>query len=322
MSEHIFIGVDLGGTNLRVGAITAEGELLDWQMAAIEARRGPEAGVQKISDSIESLISNISKPITGIGIGSTGPVDRQRGSIQNPYTLPGWEDVDIVSPIADRFGVQVALENDADAAALGESWAGAGRGLARLFMVTIGTGVGTGIILNGEIYRGVTAAHPEAGHIIIDPAGPQCYCGAHGCWESLVSGPAIAQFARVAPELPSSELYEDCLGNPDRIDAAMVFAGARRGDPLCETLVDQTARYIALGLVTIIMLYLPDCIVLTGGVLKSFDLLEDRIRSIVNRHDVIVPANRVGVQLSSLGQQAGMYGAACAAQMLTMGLNS
>jgi glucokinase len=310
--------VDLGGTNVRVGAITPEGELLRWRLAAIQAAHGPGIGVQKISDLIDGIVDEISSPIAGVGIGSTGPLDRQRGCIQNPYTLPGWENVDILSPISERFGAPVALENDADAAALGESWVGAGRGLSSLYMVTIGTGVGTGLILNGEIYRGVAGAHPEAGHIIIDPAGPEWYCGAHGCWESLVSGPAIVQFARSAPEILSSVLFDDCQGNLDQLDAVMVFRGARRDDLLCSRLVNQTANYIALGLVNIIMLYLPDVIVLTGGVLKSFDLLEDQIRSVVRRHDVIVPAHRVNIQLSNLGQQAGMFGAARAAQLLVL----
>ena len=312
----IFIGVDLGGTNVRVGVITPEGELLGFQDTLIEARQGPERGVQKISDLISAVSTEFNLPILGIGIGSTGPLDRERGCIQNPYTLPGWEDVNIISPIADRFGVPVALENDADAAALGESWAGAGRGLQRLAMITIGTGVGSGFVFDGEIYRGVNGFHPEGGHIIIDPTGPECYCGAHGCWESLVSGPAIARFAREAPMLRDSLLYQACEEQPDRINAAMIFNIARTGDLLACQLVEQTANYIALGLVSVIMLYLPECILLTGGVMRSLDLIDTQIREIIARHDVIVPAHLVQVYLSELGQQAGIFGAARAAQLL------
>ena len=317
MNENgILIGVDLGGTNVRVGAITPDRELLSYQDMLIEARQGPERGVQRVSDLISAVSNDVKRPISGIGIGSPGPLDRERGCIQNPYTLPGWEDVDIISPIGERFGVPVALENDADAATLGESWAGAGRGLARLVMITIGTGVGSGFIFNGEIYRGVDGHHPEGGHIIIDPTGPECYCGARGCWESLVAGPAIAQFARDAADLKESLLYQACAGKPDQLNAAHVFAAAQSGDTLALQLVEQTANYIALGLVSVIMLYLPDCIVLTGGVTRSFDLIEDQIRDTIARFDVVVPAKLVKIRLSELGQQAGMFGAARAAQLL------
>ena len=311
-----FIGVDLGGTNVRVGAITPLGDMLTWQAAEIQASRGPEAGLKKISALVQRVAASSDGTINGIGIGAPGPLDRQHGTIQNPYTLPGWESFDIVSPIANQFGVPVALENDADAAALGEFWAGAGRGKSSLAMVTIGTGVGTALILNGEIFRGVDGAHQEGGHIVIDPAGPACYCGAHGCWESLVSGTAIAQFAHNSPELPSSSLYQAYQGNGGLLTAAMVFEAAKQGDPLSMELLEQTATYIALGLVNIIMLYLPDRIVLTGGVLRSYDLLEKRLHSVIARHSVVVPAQKVCIQLSQLGQQAGMFGAARAAQML------
>ena len=315
-TDGILIGVDLGGTNVRVGALTPNGNLLTVQEALIEARQGPEKGVEKISDLIAAVSADTQRHLLAIGIGSTGPLDREGGRIQNPYTLPGWEDVDIVSVIRKRFGVPVAFENDADAAALGESWRGAGRGLARLVMITLGTGVGSGFVFNGEIYRGVGGFHPEGGHLILDPSGPECYCGAHGCWESLVSGPAIAQIARESGQLKGSAIYQACDGQPERINAALVFAAARAKDALACQLVDQTADYIALGLVSVIMLTLPDCIVLTGGVMRSFDLLEERIRATLARHDVVVPVHQVQIRLSELGQHAGMFGAARAAQLL------
>jgi glucokinase len=257
-------------------------------------------------------------PALALGIGSTGPLDRQRGCIQNPYTLPGWENVDIVTPLRRRFGIPVVLENDADAAALGEAWLGAGRGLQRMVMLTVGTGVGFALILNGDIYRGLDGEHPEGGHIIIDPSGPQCYCGAHGCLESLVAGPAIARFARESGRAKTSTFLQNIPGSLEKIEAISIFEGARQGNTFCRELVDQTANYLALGLVSIIMMTLPDCIILTGGVLRSYDLLEEKIRAALARYDVIVPAKRVQIQLSKLGQQAGLFGAARVAQLLLM----
>ena len=317
----IFIGIDLGGTNVRAGAVTPDGELLHWRDTTIEAARGPEAGLRKIIELVGEVLKQVNRPVVAVGIGSTGPLDRRRGRIQNPYTLPGWEDVDIVGPIQRQLGVPVALENDAAAAALGEAWVGAGRGVARMAMVTIGTGVGTSLILNGEIYRGLGDEHPEGGHIVIDPSGPECYCGGRGCWESLVSGPAIARLARAAPDLKSSILYAACEGSEEKIDASMVFDAARQRDRLCEQIVARTAEYIALGLVSMMMLTLPDCIVLSGGVMRSFDLLEQRIRTTIVRHNTIIPAAQVNLQPAALGQQAGIFGAARAAQILSLETN-
>lgn len=312
----ILIGIDLGGTNVRAGAVTDEGQLLHRKDAPIEAARGPQAGLQTITRLIDEVIAQTGQPVLGLGVGATGPLDRQRGCIQNPYTLPGWEDVDILAPLRERFGVPVALENDADAAALGESWAGSGRGVKRMVMLTIGTGVGYALILDGEIYRGLSGEHPEGGHIPIDPSGPECYCGGRGCLESLVAGPAIARFASESEDATTNPFLQKIAG--EKLDAATIFEGARQEDLFCQNLVDQTASYIALGLVSIIMLTLPDCIVLTGGLLRSYDLLESKIRATLAGYDVIVPANKVQIQLSKLGQAAGLYGAARAAQLLLM----
>jgi len=315
-TDGILIGIDLGGTNVRVGVLSPDGHLLAWQAASMEAALGPAAGLQKIAQLVAKALEQVQQPLLALGIGSTGPLDRARGCIQNPYTLPGWEDVDIASPLREKFGAPVALENDADAAALGESWVGAGRGLARMAMVTIGTGVGYALVVDGNIYRGVGEAHPEGGHIILDPSGPECYCGARGCWESLVSGPAIAQFARSAHGLESSMLIRECRGDPEQIDAESIFRVARMGDRFSQQIVERTADYIGLGLVSLMMLTLPDCIVMTGGVLRSFDLLEGRIRAVIARHNVIIPSEKIAIQPASLSQQAGVFGAARAAWLL------
>lgn len=316
--QGVLIGIDLGGTNVRAGALTQDGQLLYWQDSPIEAARGPEIGLQTIINLTYKVATQVGLPISALGIGSTGPLDRQRGCIQNPYTLPGWENVDIVNPLHEKFDVPVTLENDADAAALGESWAGSGRGVKRMYMVTIGTGVGTSLILDGHIYRGLNDEHPEGGHIVIDPSGPECYCGARGCWESLVSGPAITRFARESEKVNTSAFLRNIPGGLEKIDTAAVFDGARAGDTFCQEIVDRTAEYIAIGLINLMMLNLPDCIVLTGGVLRSYDLIEERIRSLIARHDVIIPATKIKLQTAKLGQQAGMVGAARAVQLVLL----
>ena len=308
------IGIDLGGTNVRAALINADGEYLGGKSVEIEASKGPAFGLEKIRSLVSEVKAESTGPVRAIGIGSTGPLDREKGAIQNPYTLPGWEDVSIVKFLQGHFQVPVTLENDADAAALGEAWMGAGQGADCLFMVTVGTGVGTAMIQKNHIYRGVNGAHPEGGHILIDPSGPECYCGARGCLESLVSGPAIADLARrTAAGKTMGFLQETCKGELEILTAAHVFEGARAGDVTCKELVKTISNWLGLGLVSIMMLNLPDVIILGGGVMHSFDLMEPYINQIIQKHDIIIPASKVRLSLAGLGQQAGIFGAARAA---------
>jgi glucokinase len=310
-----YIGIDLGGTNVRAGSVKADGQLKNWREVPIEARQGPEAGIARIVKLIEQVNAESGSHPKAIGIGSTGPVDSARGLIQNPYTLPTWDNVDIVSPLREHFGVPAVLENDADAAALGESWIGAGRESARMLMVTVGTGIGTAFIFNGKIYRGAGGVHPEGGHILVDPAGPECYCGAKGCWESLASGPAIGAYARIQSTLEPSSLLERAGNDAEKIDAALVAVAAREGDPLALKIMERAAAYLGLGLVNLLHLFLPDCVVFTGGVMRSYNLFEPRLHEILTQHSAMYPLDKIPLRMAELGQQAGIFGAARAAML-------
>lgn len=310
MKAGIVIGVDLGGTHVRAGAFNSEGQLLAARQVPIQAAQGPQVGLQRIRDLIEAVWDlSKNKALLGIGVGSTGPVDPQRGIINNPFTLPGWENVSIVAWLSEAFRVPVTLENDADVAALGEYWRGAGRSVRRLYAVTAGTGIGTALIIDGQIYRGMDGLHPEGGHIILDPAGPPCYCGGRGCWESLCAAPAIAQQARQA-NLRDSLLLELAEGDSERIDARLVAEAARRGDPIALAVMDRVAYYFSLGIVNVILALTPEMIVLGGGVMKSADLFMPRLRQTIASHAVILPAEKVRLEVAQLGDYAGLYGAA------------
>lgn len=312
MSQTEFvIGIDLGGTNVRAALVGRQGEIKAYAQAPIEAARGAEAGIQRIQNLIRQVMEQAGvERIAGIGFGSTGPLDREKGFIQNPYTLPGWENVDVRTPLSQAFDAPLVLENDADAAALGEAWLGSGKGTSRFALVTVGTGVGSAFILDGQIYRGMGGEHPEAGHQVLDPNGPPCYCGARGCLESLASGPAIAESARRAiPQHPESLLARLAQnGNP--LDAVQVVEAARQGDELAQKIVRQAAEYLGLGLVNIILFYLPECIALGGGVMKNYDLFLPPIQQALSEHHVVVPTRRVRITPASLGNKAGVLGAA------------
>lgn len=189
------IGIDIGGTKTVVAAVDESGRVHARTGFETRSKRGFSTCLAELVECIRSVLNEAkwtAEALTGIGIGCAGPVNPQRGTIHNPYTLPGWDDANIVTPLREEFRVAVRLENDADTAAGGEFHFGAGRGASPLVMVTLGTGVGGAVLVNGQIYRGVNGEHPELGHIPILPDGPECYCGTRGCWESLASGTATA----------------------------------------------------------------------------------------------------------------------------------
>ncbi len=311
--SKVIVGVDLGATYVRAGLLTLDGRVLDLQQRPLEAEKGPQTGIRRTIELIESLL--VKQPglsLQGIGVGATGPVDPQKGTIQNPYTLPSWQYVPFTEPLANHFGVPAVLENDADVAALGEYWQGAGQGVKRLAAVTVGTGIGTAFILDGHIYRGLNGVHPEAGHHIVDPSGPQCYCGAHGCWESLASGQALNVYARKQAEINPGWLEKMGLESAAQVDGASVASAARSGDTLALAIMEREARYLALGMLNVILFFVPEVIVLSGGVIKSYDLLGDRIRATMEQHKLMVPADQVKILPAKLGYYAGVTGAAFA----------
>ncbi len=309
--EPVVVGVDLGGTIVRGGAITSQGELRALKEVAIQAHHGPEAGLARITELIDDAVGEANGTLLGIGIGCTGPLDVVRGVIQNPFTLPTWEDVPVLAQLESAFNVPVSLENDADTAALGEYWLGAGRGVSRLYAVTVGTGIGAAFVQDGQILRGLNSFHPEGGHQVIDPNGPLCYCGSRGCLESLASGPAIARQAQQAlPDFPDTCLLQMAHGDPERIDARMVAQAARLGDSLALGVVDRAAHYLSLGLVNVVMLFMPEALVLSGGVMKSADLFIPAIQRAMESISGYVPSLQMRILQAQLGYYAGMYGAA------------
>src|SRR5271168_4265106 len=182
--------VDIGGTKIAVGVVDDSGRVL----SRTQAPTDPEdysGSIELIARMLRETVQRAGVELTGIGIGSTGPVDPIRGEFGDVDFLPGWRGKNPVKALAEIFNVRVALENDGDAAALAEAGWGAGRSRSRLIYVTVGTGIGGGMVFDGKLYRGVDGAHPEVGHHVVDPAGPQCSCGFRGCWESLAAGPAM-----------------------------------------------------------------------------------------------------------------------------------
>jgi glucokinase len=302
MVERIVAGIDIGGTKVAAAVVMDEGEVLGRDSMPTEAERGFADGLRRITGLLDRVLAGAGRQrsdLYAIGIGCAGPVDPLAGTIDNPHTLPTWDGVDIVTPLRAAFGVPVALENDADAAAMGECWLGAGQGGRVVAMVTVGTGIGGAVVIDGRIYRGAGGAHPEIGHLGVDPAGPPCYCGLHGCWESLASGPALA--AAFLQQVPDR--------HPASVTGASVVAEARAGHSAAQRVVSRAAEVIARGVFTLLNLYVPDVLVLGGGVMDAYDLFAPAILALVAR-DTMAPVDRIAIRSAVLGNDAGLLGAA------------
>jgi glucokinase len=293
--------VDIGGTKIAVGMVDDRGAVLAKKQASTDPGNYA-AGIESIAAMIRETAREAGVRLTGIGIGSTGPVDPMKGEFGDVDFLPGWRGKSPVNDLAKIFNVRVALENDGDAAALAEAAWGAGRNRSRLIYVTVGTGIGGGIILDGELYRGVDGAHPEIGHQVIDPAGPECTCGFRGCWEALAAGPAMAAWYKV--QSSNSDSQENC------ISARRICELAQEADPLALKAVEREALYLGLGLANLINLFAPEAIVLSGSVMKSAAFFLDRIRAVIRSGCRFVPADKTELTLASLGDEANLIGAA------------
>ncbi len=293
--------VDIGGTKIAVGIVDGSGRVLS-RMQSPTDPKNYSSSIDLISQMLRDTARNAGVELTGIGIGSTGPVDPMRGEFGDVDFLPGWRGESPVRDLAKIFNLRVALENDGDAAALAEAGWGAGQNRLRLMYVTVGTGIGGGIILDGKLYRGVDGAHPEVGHHVVDPAGPACSCGFHGCWESLAAGPAMVTWlqAHAPADYPHRE----------RITAKRICELAQQGDAIAREAVEHEAYYLGLGLANLINLFTPDAIVLSGSVMKSAPLFMDRIRAVIRSGCRFVPAEKTVLTLASLGDDTNLIGAA------------
>ena len=295
--SRVALGVDIGGTKIAVGAIDESGAVQARRTIATDAEAGFDAGLARLERAIDETMAEAGvepAALAGIGLGCPGPFDEASGRIENFYTLPGWEGNDIVSPLVARFGAPVRLVNDADAALLGEALSGAARGARLAVMLTIGTGIGGAALIDGAILRGAAGEHPEIGHLIVDPAGPDCYCGRRGCIESLAAGPALARAG----------------AGFGYADAEAVFAAAEAGEEPARAIIARSADAMETGVWSLIHAFLPELLLIGGGMgERHFTLYREAAERAIARA-VLAPEGAIRVVKAALGNDAGMVGAA------------
>lgn len=294
--------IDIGGTKVAIGLVTKDGRIVCRRSLRTQHLPNPKAALAGIKSNLEECLQESGGQLAGIGIGCTGPVDPLTGTIGKVANLPGWEGWRIVDEITALFSTSTRMENDADAAALAEATWGCGVGAERFLYVTISTGIGAGFLLQGKIYRGVDGSHPEMGHHVIDPSGPDCYCGARGCWESLASGTAITNWFLAND--PGHRF------SPDSFNAETIFQMYSAGDKVAEAAIARLSQYVGMGLANLTTILGPDMIAIGGGVALGSEVFLGRAVEILRKVCGEVPVEKTIVRAAALRNDVGLAGAA------------
>jgi len=300
MMEAVTLGIDLGGTRLRAALVSRAGVVLQRAAIATDVAGGPHAVVAQMQKlSLEVGFAERSSSIRAIGVSAPGPLDSDTGTIIDIPTLPGWAGFPLRKVLQETFARPVVLENDGIAAAFGEWKFGAGRGLSHLVYVTVSTGIGGGVVVDGRLMRGNRGMAGHVGHMMISRKGPSCACGGVGCFEALASGTAFGRQGKAR----------------GFADSKAIVAAARNGDGIALDLVSREADYLAYGFASLLHLYSPQRLIMGGGVSLALDLLQPQLGMQLKR--LAMPSFRpVEVVPALLGDNSGLVGAAGLAESL------
>jgi glucokinase len=310
------LGIDIGGTNLVVGSVSEDGSVLHaMQSEPTHAEAGATAVLDRLVALAERVIAQTRREIPGasiigVGIGAPGPLDTKSGVVLLTPNL-GWVNMPLRQIIRDRLGLPAMLDNDANCAVLGEWWVGAARGARHAIGITIGTGIGGGLVLDGKLYHGASDVAGEIGHATIDIEGRRCKCGNYGCLEAYASGPNIA--VRAVEELvagASSSLPGMVGGDLSKITAQTVYEAAHQGDELALEVVNDTAKFLGTGIANLLNVFNPEVVVVCGGVTLAGDHLFVPLRREVARRAFKPAVQACRIVPGELINSAGVYGAA------------
>jgi glucokinase len=314
---RVIVGVDLGGTNIVVGAVTEDGRgLYGLASRPTPVTDGPDGVIARISEMVGDTVTAAkavgATAVLGVGVGAPGPLDTARGVVHVAPNL-GWRNVPLRDRVAALTGLSAALENDANCAVFGEWWMGAAQGAKIVVGITIGTGVGGGIVIDGKLYHGASDAAGEIGHTTIDSTGRRCKCGNYGCLEAYASGPAIA--SRAVEGMESGEVSDIPRlvgGDLSKVTAQTVYEAAHAGDAFALEVVKDTARFLGTGVANLVNVLNPEVVVVCGGVTLAGDRLLEPLRAEVKRRAFKPAADACRIVLGTLTGTAGVYGAAAA----------
>ena len=307
--ENYVVGIDIGGTKLATVVADESGKIIFKTREPTHADRGPDYAIQLLFKIVYQTIHQAKlepKDLSAIGVSCGGPLDTKKGIVYSPPNLPGWEAFPLKDRLEKEFGKPVSIENDANACALAEYRFGGGRGYKSVLYMTMSTGIGGGIVINGQIYRGVNDSAGEVGHQILLLEGPLCGCGKRGCLEALCSGPAIARRAKDVIQNKQHSLILKLVDEDiDAIKSEHVLEAAREGDTLALQLIDETAYYMGWGIANIVNTLNPDIVLLGTIAVAAGDLLLKPIRKYVSTFAMARPAEAVTIMPAQLGESLG-----------------
>ncbi|PIQ84404.1 MAG: transcriptional regulator [Candidatus Omnitrophica bacterium CG11_big_fil_rev_8_21_14_0_20_63_9] len=307
------VGVDFGGTYVKLGLVDQAGRVRHAERLASQTVRSPGAFIEGVSEAVERLGRRVGvRPLglRGVGVGAPGPIDGRRGIVHNLVNVPGWQLVPLKQRLERRLRCPCAVDNDANLYILGEARFGAGRGAKTLVGLTLGTGVGGGIVLDGRVFRGAVGAAAELGHMVIDPQGARCGCGARGCLESHVGTAAILRLARSAVQ-GRARILQRLMQQPGaRLTPELVCRAADLGDASARAIWQDVGRWLGIGVANLVNILNPDVVVIGGGVANAWRHFAPALRVQVRRQALELPRHSARIVRSQRGNEAGIVGAA------------
>jgi glucokinase len=316
MSE-MFIGIDLGGTNIKIGLFDSELKLISKTSVATKVDMGPEVVIDKMAQTAKKLLVEAGlslQDVVAVGIGTPGPAKYSEGIIIKSTNMPTFKNVPICRMLNERLGAPVVFDNDANVACWGEYTVGAGKGVKDIVFFTLGTGIGGGIISNGELVHGCDENGAELGHMIIYPDGRKCNCGQRGCVEAYASADSTARRATEAVKAGTESSLKKVLDEKGHLTSKDVYEHLAAGDKLAKEITDGTAKALAITCINMLHTTEPKRIVFAGGMIAAGDVLLNRIKDFFNEHIWTLKKEYVEICFATLGEDAGIIGAAALAR--------
>src|SRR4030042_1645041 len=314
IGERPVLTVDLGGTKIMTAVVLPDGRLWSQNYCLTMADRGPEVLIDRVLSAVNGVMAQArlrTSELIGLGVAAAGILDTKKGVVTTSPNLPHWHNVQLRDILAEKLGIVTYIINDANAAAVGEHRFGVGRGFTNMIYLTVSTGIGGGIIVDGELYSGTDGCAGELGHMTVEVDGPRCHCGNFGCLEALASGWAVVREAvKRINQGEKSSIIELVDGRLEDITAEKVAMAARQGDRLAADIVREAANYLGVGLANLVNIFNPELIVIGGGLSKMGDMLLKPARKVVKERAFKLPTRTVRIVRARLGSSAGIIGAA------------
>lgn len=311
MNGKVVAGIDIGGTKIAVALQDLNKVIVASKSFLTRVNISPFEMTENIETQIRQMLVETQTEIAAVGIGCPGPIDIENGLVLSPTNLKKWADFPLVKIFSDKFNVPVIFDNDANAAALGEFYEGAGKDFKDILYVTISTGIGGAIILGGKIHHGIRASAGEIGHAIVQPDGEVCGCGTRGCLETIAAGHSIVR--RMKEKLLESGAFFDGV-EPDEMTAQTVIEAVRKGDAAAVEVWDETVKFLAIGIGNAITTVAPEAVIIGGGISLAGDVLFEPLRRQIGQNVKMLPIEKVEILPAMLGSESGVRGALILAQ--------